>query len=100
AVLVAEHDAARRVEDRIRILLDAGLVLLLFGGRLALSELVHRLLEHLGMRDQVVPHDRFDIAALGVRETLCRNGDGRAAKREGEQGGDEQTERTHWQILW
>ena len=80
AVLVAERDVARRVEDRIGILGDAGLVLLGFGGGLALAQFGHRLFEHLGMGDQIVPDDALDVAALDVGEALRGSRQRRAAK--------------------
>src|SRR5882724_5699803 len=70
-------------------------MLLLLGGGLALAQLVHRLFEHFGVRDQIIPDDGLDVAALSVGEAFRRDGDRRAAKREGEQGRDEQTERRH-----
>ena len=76
-----------------------GFMLLGFGGGLALAQFGHRLFEHLGMRDQVIPDDGLDVAALGVGEALRRSGQRRAAEREREQGGSEQAERRHWQIL-
>jgi hypothetical protein len=78
---------------------DAGFVLLGFGGGLALAQFGHRLFEHFGMRDQVVLDDGLDLAALGIGEALRRSGQRRAAQREREQGGSEQAERRHWQIL-
>jgi hypothetical protein len=62
---------------------------------LALAELVHRLFEHFGMRDQVLANDLFDVAALGVVEALRGSGHRRAAQRQGEQCGNEKTERGH-----
>ena len=76
AVLVAEHDAARRIEDRLRVAGDAGFMFLGLGGGLALAEFGHRLFQHLGMREQVIPDDRLDLAALAVGEALRRCGSG------------------------
>ena len=70
-----------------------------FGGGLALAEFGHRLFEHFGMGDQVIPDDGLDVAALGVGEALRGSRQRRAAEREREQGGSEKTERGHRQIL-
>ncbi len=70
AVRIAEHDLVRRGEQRLRMLLDRGLVLLGFRGGLALLELGHRLLQHLRMRDQIVVHDAFDLALLRCGELV------------------------------
>ena len=75
-------------------------MLLGFGGGLALAQFGHGLFQHLGMREQIVPDDGLDVAALAVGKTLRRCGRRRAAEREREQGGSEQAERRHWQILW
>jgi hypothetical protein len=74
---------------------DAGFVLGGFRRGLTLAELVHRLFEHFGMRDQVIPDDGLDVAALGVVEALRGSGHRRAAERQGEQCGNEKTERGH-----
>ena len=55
----------------VGVVLDRGLVLFGFGGGLALLQLGHRLLQHFGMRDQIVVHDLLDRAALGGRECSC-----------------------------
>src|SRR5579883_1465485 len=91
AVLVAERHAARRVEDRIRVLRDHRLMLGLVCGRLAFGQFVHRLLEDLGVADEVVPDDAFDVALLGVVEALGRGGP--AAQRERDQGRGERVKR-------
>jgi hypothetical protein len=98
AILVAEGDAARRVEDRFAVFGDARLVLFGFSRGLALAQFGHRLFQHLGMGDQIILDDGLDIAALGVGKTL-RRCSRRAAKGEREQCGSEQAERRHWQIL-
>src|SRR5258708_4494695 len=99
AVLVAEHDASRRIENRLCVGGDARLLLFRFGGGLALAQLCHRLFQHFGMRQQIIPDDGLDIAALAVGETLRRCGRRRAAECEREQCGSEQAERRHWQFL-
>ncbi|MGY3292084.1 hypothetical protein ACVWWP_005151 [Bradyrhizobium sp. LM3.6] len=78
---------------------DAGLVLLRLGRGLALGELGHRLLEHLGMSDEVVLDDRLDVGALGIGEAVGRRGRGRAEQGEREQRGSKQAQRRHRQIL-
>ena len=72
AVLVAEHDAARRVENRLCVRGDARFMFLGLGGGLALAQFGHGLFQHLGMREQIILDDGLDIAALGVGKTLCR----------------------------
>ena len=103
AVLVAERHVARRVEDRIGVLGDAGLVLLGFGGGLPLGQFGHRLFEHLGMGDQVVPDDVLDVFALDIGEALRGSRQRRAARvmqtGDREQGGSKVTEQRHRQIL-
>ena len=99
AILVAERDVARRIEDRVRVAGDAGFVLGGFRRGLTLAEFGHRLFEHFGMCDQVIPDDGLDIAALGVGEALRRSGDRDAAERHSEQGGNERAERGHRYIL-
>src|SRR6185436_4602536 len=99
AVLVAEGDAARRIEDRFGIVGDGGFVLCGFGRALPLAEFGHRLFEHFGMRDQVLTDDRLDIAALLVGEVLSGGGQRRAAECERKQRWDKKTERRHWKFL-
>jgi hypothetical protein len=74
-------------------------VLLGLGGGLALVQFIHRLFEHFGVRDQIIPHDGFDIAALRIGKILRGSGQRRSAEREREQGGGEKTKREHRQIL-
>ena len=76
---------------------DARFVLLVFGGGLALAEFGHRLFQHLGMGDQIVPDDGLDVAALAIGKALRRSGRRHAAEGEREQQrGNEQAERRHW----
>ncbi|MEH2498141.1 hypothetical protein V1294_004620 [Bradyrhizobium sp. AZCC 1678] len=83
------------LNNRVRVLGHAGFVLGGFRRGLTLAEFGHRLFEHFGMRDQVIPDDGLDVAALGVAEALRGSGHRRAAERESEQCGDEKTERGH-----
>ena len=99
AVPGADGDAARRFEDRVLILGYSRGMLLGLGGGLALAELGHRLFQHLGMLEQIIPDDGFDIAALDVGKTLRGGRRRRPAECEREQGGGEQAERAHGQIL-
>ena len=50
------------------------------GGGLALAQFGHRLFQHLGVGEQIIPDDGLDIPALAVRETLRRCSRGRAAE--------------------
>ena len=74
-------------------------MLLGLGDALALAQLGHRLFQHLGMLEQIFADDLLDIAALRVGETLRGGRRRRPAECEREQGGGEQAERGHWQIL-
>src|SRR6185437_2731047 len=104
AVLVAEHDAVRRIEYLAGVLRDARLVLLGFLGGLALAQFAYGFFQHLGMRHQIVLDDRLDVSLLGVGKTLRRCGRRRGAQDQREQAEskqalDERAERRHWQIL-
>src|SRR5205085_8479888 len=70
ALRVAEHHLARRIEQRIRLVLDRGPRFLGFGELLVLLELRHRLLQRLGVLEQVVLDDLLDLAALRGGEIL------------------------------
>ena len=70
AVRIAKHDLPRRAEQGFRILLDRGLVLLRLRRCLPLVELVHRLLKHLRVCDQVLADNTLDLTALTGRELL------------------------------
>ena len=74
-------------------------MLLLFGGGLALGELVHRLFQHLRMGDQVVLDDGLDVALLGVGEALRGGGPRRCEGGKRDQGGGEQAEGAHHLVL-
>ena len=54
-----------------------------FGQRLPLLELVHHLLQHLGMAQQIVLDDALDLAALRAEKDCARAG-ARAGKASGE----------------
>jgi hypothetical protein len=80
------------------------LMLLGFGGGLTFVEFGHRLFEHFRMRNQIIPDDGLDVAALGIGETLRGSSKRCAAERERQQCGSKKTERKktergHRQIL-
>ena len=64
ALRVADHDLTRRIEDRLGVVLDRGLVFRGFVGGLLLLQLGHRLLQHFRMLDEIFADDLFDLAAL------------------------------------
>jgi hypothetical protein len=64
---------------------------------LALAQLGHRLFQHFGVREQIIPDDGLDIPALAVGKTLRRCQRRRAAECERKQCGSEQAERRHLQ---
>ena len=70
ALAISDRDLARRVEQRLTVLLDAVPVLGCIGVALALFELVEDFLKHLGMGDEIVLDDAFNLAALGIGERL------------------------------
>src|SRR6266700_2907722 len=70
ALAISDRDLARRVEQRLTVLLDAVPVLDCIGVALALFELAEDFLKHLGMGDEIVLDDAFDLAALGIGERL------------------------------
>jgi hypothetical protein len=86
---VAGHDLARGIENRLGVVLDRGLVLRGFIGGLLLLQLGHRVLQHFGMRDQILADDLFDLAALRVRDGLRVAGE--CAKRQDDAGRESQT---------
>jgi len=96
AVLVAEHNAARRIENRRGVFGNARFMLLSFVSGLSFAQLRHGLFQHLGVRDEIALDDGLDIALLGIGKTLRRCGRRRSAKRQREQCGSEQAEGRHW----
>ena len=70
ALRVAEHDLVRRGEQRRFIVADRGAMLLGFGVLLALVQLRHDVLHHLGVRHQIVLDDALDFRCWSA-ETAC-----------------------------
>ncbi len=71
ALRIADRHLARRVEQRLGMVLDRGLGLFGLGELLALVELGHHLLQHLRMGEQVVPDDRARSRRVAARRKLC-----------------------------
>src|SRR5262245_6604961 len=70
SVGIAKHDLPRRAEQGFRILLDRRLVLLVLSSGLPFVELVHRVLKHFRVRNQVLADNALDLAALTGRELV------------------------------
>src|SRR5262249_37285849 len=91
ALRVAERHLARRGKDCGAVILDGGAVLVGLRQRLALLELVHHLLQELGMAEQIILDDALDLAALLSGEGLRGSGSRRREdQRDREQGGGKQ----------
>ena len=88
ALRIAERDLARRIEQRLGVVLDRRARLFGFGDGLLLLELRHHLLQHFGMLEQVLLDDLLDLAALRV-EKSCAGAGVHAGERE--RGGGEQS---------
>src|SRR3984893_3150002 len=85
---IAQRHLAWRGEKRGAVLLDAGAMLFRLGHLLPLVELVHHVLQQLGMAQQVVLDDALDLAALRVAEGLRLRGNGRQGQQDRKQRGD------------
>src|SRR5215467_14283419 len=88
ALGIAQRHLAWRGEKRGAVLLDAGAMLFRLGHLLALVELVHHVLQQLGMAQQIVLDDALDLAALRVAEGLRLRGSGRQGQQDRKQRGN------------
>jgi hypothetical protein len=74
ALRIAQRHLARRGEKLGAVLLDAGAMLFRVRDRLPLLELVHDVLQQLGMAQQIVLDDALDLGALRGVEGLRLGG--------------------------
>src|SRR6516162_9041605 len=88
ALGIAQRYLAWRAQKSGAVLSDAGAMLFGFGHLLALVELVHHVLQQLGMAQQIVLDDALDLAALRIAEGLRLRGSGRQGQQDRKQRGN------------
>src|SRR6266481_1103334 len=84
---IAQRHLTRRSEKGSAVLLDASAMLFRFRRGLPLFELVHNVLQKLGIGQQVFLDDALDVAALIAAEGLRESGGGQR-QRQGKQSGN------------